>query len=138
MKILRILFVIGLLQNTHAQDFRGDIEKGEQLYYDFACYSCHGYNATMRVPLVGGASGIMSSEQVFLTYLRLRADQNPINPKNAMPNYAASTLSDEQALDIYAYIRSVKDDPPEVEDIPVFVEMLESAKQRNGKEPNDN
>ncbi len=130
MKILRILLVIGLLQNAHAQDLSGDVEKGEQLYYNFACYSCHGYNATMRVPLVGNASGIMSSEQVFLTYLRLRADQNPINPKNAMPNYAASTLSDEQALDIYAYIKSVKDESPEVEDNPVMQEILEAAKAR--------
>lgn len=130
MKILRILLVIGLLQNTHAQGLSGDIEKGEQLYYNFACYSCHGYNATMRVPLVGDASGIMSSEQVFLTYLRLRADQNPINPKNAMPNYAASTLSDEQALDIYAYIKSLKDESPEVEDNPVMQEMLDAAKAR--------
>lgn len=130
MKILRILFVIGLLQNTYAQDLSRDIEKGEQLYYNFACYSCHGYNATMRVPLVGNASGIMSSEQVFLTYLRLRADQNPINPKNAMPNYAASTLSDEQALDIYAYIKSLKDESPEVEDNPVMQEILEAAKAR--------
>jgi cytochrome c553 len=130
MKILRILLVIGLLQNTHAQDLSGDIEKGEQLYYNFACYSCHGYNATMRVPLVGDASGIMSSEQVFLTYLRLRADQNPTNPKNAMPNYAASTLSDVQALDIYAYIKSLKDESPEVEDNPVMQEILEAAKAR--------
>ena len=130
MKILRLLFVIGLLQNTHAQDLGGDVEKGEQLYYNFACYSCHGYNATMRVPLVGNASGIMSSEQVFLTYLRLRADQNPINPKNAMPNYAASTLSDEQALDIYAYIKALKDESPEVDDTPVMQEILEAARAR--------
>ncbi len=130
MKILRFFFAIGLLQNTHAQDLSGDIEKGEQLYYNFACYSCHGYNATMRVPLVGDASGIMSSEQVFLTYLRLRADQNPVNPKNAMPNYAASTLSDEQALDIYAYIKSLKDESPEVEGNPVMQEILEAAKAR--------
>ena len=120
MKILNMLFVILLLQDAYAQDPGGDVEKGEQLYYDFACYSCHGYNATMRVPLVGDASGIMSNEQVFLTYLRLRADQNPVNPKNAMPNYAASTLSDEQALDIYAYIQSVKDESPEIEDNPVM------------------
>ncbi len=131
MKILRILFVIGLLQNTHAQDLGGDTDKGEQLYYNFACYSCHGYNATMRVPLVGNASGIMSGEQVFLTYLRLRADQNPTNPRNAMPNYAASTLSDEQALDIYAYIKSLKDESPEVEDNPVMQEILDAAKTRS-------
>ncbi len=130
MKSLRVLLVIVLLQNAHAQDPGGDVEEGRQLFYDFACYACHGYNATMRVPLVGEASGIMSSEQVFLTYLRLRADQNPINPKNAMPNYAASSLSDEQALDIYAYIKSLKDDPPEVEDNPVMQQILDAAKAR--------
>jgi len=130
MKSLRILLVIVLLQNAHAQDPGGDVEEGKQLFYDFACYACHGYNATMRVPLVGDASGIMNSEQVFLTYLRLRADQNPVNPKNAMPNYAASTLSDEQALAIYAYIKSLKDDPPEVEDNLVMQQILDAAKAR--------
>ncbi len=130
MKSLRILLVIVLLQNAHAQNLSGDVEEGKQLFYDFACYACHGYNATVRVPLVGNASGIMSSEQVFLSYLRLRADQNPVNPKNAMPNYAASTLSDEQALDIYAYIKSLKDDPPEVKDNPVMQQILDAAKAR--------
>ncbi len=130
MKSLRILFVIVLLQNAHAQDVNGDAEEGKQLYYNFACYSCHGYNATMRVPLIGNASGIMNSEQVFLTYLRLRADQNPVNPKNAMPNYAASTLSDEQALDIYAYVKSLKDDPRNIKDNPVMQEILDAAKAR--------
>jgi len=131
MKCLRILFVIVLLQNAHAQDVNGDAEEGKQLYYNFACYSCHGYNATMRVPLIGDASGIMGSESVFLTYLRLRADQNPINPKNSMPNYSASTLSDEQALDIYAYIKSLKDASPEVEDNPVMQEILDAARARS-------
>ena len=131
MKILRILSVFVLLQNVHAQDPGGNVENGEQLYYNFACYSCHGYNATMRVPLVGDASGIISSEQVFLTFLRLRANQNPTNPRNAMPNYAASTLSDEQALDIYAYIKSLKDESPEVEDNPVMQEMLDAARARS-------
>lgn len=128
MKALRFILMLGLLQPVHAQDVSGDASKGEQIYLDFACYSCHGYNATMRVPLVDDASGIMSSEALFLSYLRLRADQNPINPKNSMPNYSADTLSDEQALDIYAYINSLVDDPPEVADNPVMQEMLEAAK----------
>ena len=124
------------MQQAHAQDVSGDVEEGGRLYYNFACYSCHGYNATMRVPLVGDASGIMNSEQLFLSYLRLRADQNPVNPKNSMPNYAASTLSDEQALDIYAYIKSVKDDPPELADNPVMQEMLDAAKARGKRSEN--
>ena len=136
MQSLRLILILGLVLPAHAQDISGDAQQGTELYYDFACYSCHGYNATMRVPLVGDASGIMSSEAVFLKYLRLRAEQNPTNPKNSMPNYSADTLSDEQARDIYAYINSLVDDPPNLEDIPVFVEMLESAKQRNGNKAN--
>ena len=128
MKILRFIIMFGLLQNAHAEDVSGDSKKGEQLFYSFGCYSCHGYNATMRVPLVGNASGIMSSEQLYLTYLRLRADQNPVNPRNAMPNYDANALSDEQALDIYAYIKSLEDDPPALADNPVMQEILDSAK----------
>ena len=136
MQSLRLILILGLVLPVHAQDISGDSQQGAELYYDFACYSCHGYNATMRVPLVGDASGIMSSEAIFLNYLRLRAEQNPTNPKNSMPNYSADTLSDEQARDIYAYIISLVDDPPDLEDIPVFIEMLESAKQRNGNKAN--
>jgi len=130
MKTLNLILVLIFMQQARAQDLGGNAEEGERLYYDFACYSCHGYNATMRVPLVGDASGIMNSEQLFLTYLRLRADQNPVNPKNSMPNYAVSTLSDEQAVDIYAYLRSLNDDPPELADNPVMQEMLDAAKAR--------
>ena len=129
MKLSAIIFLFVLSQGAIAQGTSGDAGKGEQLYYDFACYSCHGYNSTMRVPLVGDKSGIMADEQLFLTYLRLRADQNPVNPKNTMPNYDVNVLSDEQALDIFAYIKSLNGDSPELEDIPVFVEILEAAKR---------
>ena len=131
MKKTLFILVFCLPQQAQAQKISGDVEIGEQLFYNYACYSCHGYNATMRVPLVGDASGIMSGESVFLTYLRLRADQNPTNPKNSMPNYSENTLSDAQALDIYAYIKSLKDDPPEVEDIQVMREMLDAVKARH-------
>jgi mono/diheme cytochrome c family protein len=133
--ICTVIFLV-LLQPAFAQDASGDAGEGKQLYYDFACYGCHGYNATMRVPLVGDASGIMSSELLFLDYLRLRAEQNPINPKIAMPNYSADTLSDGQARDIYAYIRSIDDDPPAVEDNTVMQEMLDAAKARGAGNEN--
>ncbi len=130
MNSMRLILLLGLLQPACAQDAIGDAATGEQLYYNFSCYGCHGYNATMRVPLNGDASGIMSSETLFLNYLRLRAEQNPVNPRNAMPNYSADTLSDEQARDIYAYIRSVDDDPPQVADNPIMQEILDAAKVR--------
>ncbi len=131
MKILRLLLLFGLLSQVQAQGVRGDVQKGKLDYYDFGCYGCHGYSAKYRVPLVGDASGVMGDESVFLTYLRLRSEQNPINPANRMPNYDASTLSDEQALNIYAYIKSINDDPPEIVDVAAMKEMLDAAKARS-------
>lgn len=137
MKRSACILLLLAAQLSLAQRAAGDADNGQVLYYDFGCYGCHGYNATMRVPLVGEASGVMSDPQLFLTYLRLRAEQNPTNPKNTMPNYDASTLSDEQALDIYAYLRSLDDDPPALQDIPVFVEILDAAIERSGNESQD-
>ncbi len=137
MRFSRVILIFCLLQPVYAQDPARDSERGAELFYEFACYGCHGYNATMRVPLIDDASGIMNSEALFLSYLRLRADQNPINPKNAMPNYSADTLSDDQARDIYAYIRSIDDDPPEVADNPIMQDMLDAAKARGQGEENE-
>ena len=132
MDFFRVMLASFLVTQAYAQDASGNSEKGEQLFYDFACYSCHGYGGTGRTPLSSETSGILSSEPLFLNYLRLRADQNPVNPKNSMPNYAASTLSDGQALDIYAYLVSLDDDPPAMADIPVMQEILDAAKARGG------
>lgn len=103
---------------------------GEKLYYEFACYACHGYGGTGRTPLSKDVSGVLSQPDVFLTYLRLRADQNPVNPKNSMPNYSAATLSDQQALDIYAYLVSLDNQTPDIEDIPIMQKLIEDAERR--------
>lgn len=108
----------------------GDAQRGKELYEEFACYSCHGYNAGGRVPLVASESGVLSRANVFLTYLRLRDDENPVNPKNTMPNYSSETLSNAQALDLYAYITSIREDLPELEEIPLMQELIDDAKRR--------
>lgn len=113
----------------------GDIVAGEKLYLDQGCYSCHGYNGTGRTPLVGGASGIMTNEDLFVRFLRLRGEQDPLPPSNSMPSYSADVLPDEAARDIYAYISSLSDDPPAVEDIDVFVDLIErTAKEKSESE----
>ncbi len=107
----------------------GDAQKGAQLYYDHGCYGCHGYSGIGKKNLANDVSGIMFSEDVFLAYLRARADQNPVFPNSGMPNYSVNSLSDDSAKDIYAYIRTFKDDPPEMEDIPALKAILDDAKQ---------
>jgi len=111
-----------------AQAYAGDPDKGATVYHEHGCYSCHGYNGTGRTPLANNVSGILVNETVFVAFLRQRADRNPILPDNSMPSFGVSTLSDEQALDVYAYIKSMVDNPPEVDDIPTFVTILDAAK----------
>ena len=105
----------------------GDAAKGAQLYYDHGCYGCHGFNGIGRHNLANDVSGIMFREDVFLTYLRARAELNPLFPTQNMPNYPASSLPDEDALDIYAYIRTFKDEPPEIEDAPALKAILDAV-----------
>lgn len=109
----------------------GDAERGKELYYTHGCYACHGYQGVGRRHLVNSESGILTSEALFLTYLRARADQNPMLPVQNMPNYPATSLPDSDALDIYAYIRTFRDDPPAVEDIPALKAILDAAESRD-------
>ncbi len=132
--IVLIASMIGLgalLATANAQvafgPISGDIERGAQYYYDYGCYGCHGFSGIGRKNLANDVSGIMFSEDVFLVYLRARADLNPLFPTQNMPNYPESSLSNEKAKDIYAYIRTFKDEPPEVEDIPALKAILDAA-----------
>jgi len=99
---------------------------GQQLYFEHACYSCHGYTGeTGERVLVG--SGILSSEELFITFLRLRAEQNPLTPSAHMPNYPQQSLSDADARKLYAYIKTFKSNAPAFADIPVFKAILDDA-----------
>ena len=48
-------------------------------------------------------------------------------PATAMPNFPENTLSDKQAKDIYAYIRTFKSNSPEVKDIPTLNAIVNAA-----------
>jgi mono/diheme cytochrome c family protein len=120
-----------LLVATAVGQTSGNADNGKELYYDHACYSCHGYGGIGRHNIANNASGILVNEQVFITYLRARADMNPQFPTQSMPNYAEESLSDDEVKDIYAYIRTLKDEPPEVEDIPALKSILDDAAKVN-------
>jgi mono/diheme cytochrome c family protein len=44
-----------------------------------------------------------------------------------MPNFPENSLSDKQAKDIYAYIRTFKSNAPPLENIPVLNEIVKAA-----------
>jgi len=107
-----------------------DSSEGEKLYLSHGCYSCHGYNGTGRYPLANDISGIMTNEELFTMFLRLRADLNPVSPSNSMPNYSKNVIDDSEAKQIYAYIKTFKDSPPQLEEIPIFKEMLDNSNRK--------
>lgn len=107
----------------------GDAAKGKQLYYEYSCYACHGYNGETGARAFVGNWGHLSTEAVFIQFLRERADVAPEKKATTMPNFAETTLSDQKAKDIYAYIRTFKSNAPPVSDIPTLKAIIQAASQ---------
>jgi mono/diheme cytochrome c family protein len=108
----------------------GNAVTGKKLYYDHACYSCHGYNGeTGARAFVPNWPANLATERSFMAFLRGRANVAPVQPSTSMPNYPVESLNDTQAKDIYAYIRSFKSTPPPVEKIPVMSQILAAAQK---------
>src|SRR5215467_7018638 len=62
----------------------GDAVAGKDLYFQYSCYACHGYNGeTGTRPFVGNW-GNLQTEQSFIRFLRARADLAPENKSTYM------------------------------------------------------
>ncbi len=107
----------------------GNAVTGKKLYYDYGCYACHGYNGETGARPFVGRWGHLATEQMFVTFLRGRANVAPVIPSTAMPNFSAESLPDKKAKDIYAYIRTFKSSAPEGKDSPTLNAIVEAAKQ---------
>ena len=108
----------------------GNATAGKKLYYEHACYSCHGYNGeTGARPFVPNWPANLATERSFTAFLRGRANLAPVQPSTAMPNYPEKSLTDAQARDVYAYIRSFKSSPPPIEKIPTMNAILAAAQR---------
>ena len=108
----------------------GNATTGKTLYYDYSCYACHGYTGeTGARAFVGNKSPVLASEEAFLRFLRGRATLSPAVSSTSMPSYGASSLSDQKAKDIYAYIRTFTSHAPPLEQIEVMTQILKAASQ---------
>jgi mono/diheme cytochrome c family protein len=118
---------LGLLNPASGKTPRAaDAARGKQLYFKQGCYGCHGFNGETGVRRLVGSPMLVQPE-TFIAYLRLRADQQPLVPSTKMPSFPASSLSDADALDIYAYVRSFVLHAPDPKGIKAFQKTLESA-----------
>jgi mono/diheme cytochrome c family protein len=107
----------------------GNAVAGKALFYSYGCYACHGYNGETGARPFVGRWGNLATEQGFITFLRGRANVAPVTPAQSMPNFSEASLSDKQAKDIYAYIRTFKGTAPELKDIPTMTAILDAAKR---------
>jgi cytochrome c553 len=122
------LATLGLAVASQAQDngSGGNAISGQQLYFDHACYSCHGYTGETGVRTLIG-SAYLQNEEIFRTYLRLRAEQNPTLPSTEMPNFSAESLDDAAVSDLYAYIRTFRSNAPALENVPALNAIIDAA-----------
>jgi len=113
--------------NPPTSPVTGTAANGKALYYNYSCYACHGYNGETGRAFVGNWSSNLANEENFIRFLRARANVAPPAPSTSMPNFPENTLSDRQAKDIYAYIRTFKSNAPDVKDIPTLNAIVKSA-----------
>jgi mono/diheme cytochrome c family protein len=105
----------------------GNAANGKALYFNYACYACHGFNGETGRNFVGNWGIPLANEDNFLRFLRARENVAPVLPSTGMPSYGPNSMSDRQAKDIYAYIRTFKSNSPPLESIHTLNEILKAA-----------
>jgi mono/diheme cytochrome c family protein len=112
---------------TPTSPVTGNAANGKTLYYNYSCYACHGFNGETGRAFVGNWTFNLSNEGAFVRFLRFRANVAPPAPSTGMPNYDEKTLSDQQAKDIYAFIRTFRSTAAELKDIATLTQIVSAA-----------
>jgi mono/diheme cytochrome c family protein len=114
MRLLPLLAAASLFSGAaaFAQDAapQGSADSGKKLFTADGCYQCHGYAGQGAPGYAPRIAPKLLPYQAFLNQLR--------RPRNEMPPYEAAIINDQQVADIYAYLRTQKDDDPKV--VPSF------------------
>jgi len=106
------LLLAGVSAAARAQDSGGDESRGKQLYVDDGCYECHGY--------VGQGSSVAGPRVATLSMSFDNFTRQLRRPANEMPPYGETALTDQDAADIYAYLRSIPAPKETAKDIPLL------------------
>lgn len=89
----------------------GNAEHGKTLYREVGCYQCHG---------LAGQGAIMTGPRVSRTEFAFDGFLNQLrHPANQMPPYERPVLSDQDAADIYVFLRQLPA-PPDSNSIPLL------------------
>jgi ubiquinol-cytochrome c reductase cytochrome c subunit len=89
----------------------GDARRGQQLFVSVGCYECHGY---------AGQGALATGPRIARTDLPLEVFTMALrSPASDMPPYGVTILSDADAADIFAYLKSMTA-PPDPKSIPLL------------------
>jgi mono/diheme cytochrome c family protein len=86
----------------------GNVDSGKRLFMNYYCYSCHGTEGQ------GGAGPRLvarATSESLIRYVR--------KPSGVMPAYTSKVISEQQLIDIHAYLRSIPP-PPAAKAIPLL------------------
>jgi mono/diheme cytochrome c family protein len=103
----------GPQQPTAPASSTGNADNGKKLFLRDGCWECHGYAGQ------GGRDGARLAETAltagqFTRYIR--------RPAGAMPAYIEKVLSDAEAADIWAYVKTMTG-PKTAKDVPLLLEL---------------
>jgi cytochrome c len=91
--------IMGAAAGQQASTPAGDADNGKRLYQETGCYQCHG---------LAGQGAMMTGPRVSRTEFAFDGFLNQLrHPYNQMPPYEAAVVSDQDAADIYAYLRQM-------------------------------
>jgi ubiquinol-cytochrome c reductase cytochrome c subunit len=77
----------------------GNVANGKALYLLVGCYQCHG---------LAGQGALMTGPRISRTQLPYQGFLAQLRrPANQMPPYQSAVLSDQEAADLYAYLRQI-------------------------------
>jgi mono/diheme cytochrome c family protein len=119
MKKLLFLTLFVFAGSAGAQTPTGDAKKGKDVYVKFGCFGCHDYSGQGGNGAATGPRliGLSMPQPAFIAFLR-----SPSRPQN-MPPYTAKVMTDAQAADLYAYIKTFQPSPA-AKDIPLLNQIM--------------
>jgi len=107
------ILVVASMSQASAQSSApaGDAKAGQQVFMAIGCWECHGSV---------GQGGAVTGPRLAATALPYAAFAQQLRvPQNAMPPYEAKILSDADAANIYAFLKSLP--PPQTaKDVPLL------------------
>lgn len=115
----------------------GNAANGKAIFMAHQCWACHGYNGETGTRLMREDGTFIPRLQTlnsFISFIRAPRPNEapPVGSSVSMPSYGATSLPDQQAADLWAYIRTFKPTQPPLKDIPLLERMLkEGGKLKN-------